>query len=701
MENLLRPLYQILSQKDTQRLTKNYFHGVINYFLNLNFIKTHSINLIHKDFNLSLFPASYCYIQSYVLQQNRALFMSHKIALYLSDLMGGGTEWFALRLARGLSTEGFDPVFVVTRKEGCLLQTVAGEFPVFSLEGKEYNLKNLILGIPSLIKFLKEQQPDILVCSLPLINITAGIAAFFARTKTRLVFVEHMIVSQTLINRSRSGRFLTQLGLKLIYPTADLVIAVSEAAALDLLKLTKIPEHKIRIIYNPIIPEELPTLCQQPPEHPWLNERECPVILSVGRLLPVKNFEVLIKAVHEANEQRAMKLIILGEGEERDNLQKLINNLGLQKRIDLAGFKENVFSYMSAADLFVLPSESEAFGNVIAEALACGTPVISTDCGGVSEILNNGEYGELTPVGNAAQLSSAILRNLSKEHNRKRLKKQGNLFSVNNSVREYRKVLNGILSNNDNRVTKIKTRISRIIKTTQAILAKTIDLSTSTSPCLIIAPHPDDETFGCGTIIIEARKNNCNVNIVVVTDGGISTESSQISPSSLSAIRKQETLNACRILGVTEERVTFLNHRDGETHLHMEEIKADLARTISALNPRQIFSPYINDLHPDHAAIAKGVNELISEGKIPCPVYEYPVWNSIKEDALRLILLKETYALKRASSRSHKPKKMAAVRAYKSQLENLTGEDCWKTLDNSFIERITSPPEIFFKNQKK
>lgn len=370
----------------------------------------------------------------------------NEIAIYLSDLMGGGTEWFALRLARGLSAEGLKPVFVVIRKEGDLLPTVAKEFDIFSLDGHEYNLKNLIRAVPALVRFLKKHRPRILVCNLPLVNITAGVAVLIARTKTRLMFVEHMIVSQTLIKRSWGGRFLTKLGLRFIYPMADMVVAVSNAAANDLATLTNIPEQEIKVIYNPIIPDDLPALCQETPDHPWLQNHSVPVIFSIGRLLPVKNFDVLIRAFNEAKKHKPLKLIIIGEGDERPRLQELVRSLNLEDCVDLAGFKDNVFSYLTAADLFILPSSTEAFGNVIAEALACGIPVVSTDCGGVREVLGNGEYGDLVPVGNAEQMSSAILRNLSKEHDRLKLKEQGMRFSTRSCVHKYKEIFDGWLN---------------------------------------------------------------------------------------------------------------------------------------------------------------------------------------------------------------------------------------------------------------
>lgn len=247
---------------------------------------------------------------------------------------------------------------------------------------------------------------------------------------------------------------------------------------------------------------------------------------------------------------------------------------------------------------------------------------------------------------------------------------------------------------------KITPLISHLIKLAHAQMAKTLDVDTAQGPYLIIAPHPDDETLGCGTVILEARKKKCAVHIVVVTDGSASTKSSRISPSELASIRRQETLNACKILDVDEKNVRFLGYKDERTNHDANKIKSDLEKIINETNPGQIFSPYINDIHSDHINIAKEMEKLVADGKISCPVYEYPVWSSIKSDLLRLLLMKEIFVLKRSNSRRQKPAKRKAIYEYKSQLENLTGEANWATLDRGFIDKLTLSPEIFFRVEK-
>lgn len=360
--------------------------------------------------------------------------VSRTVVFFLSNFKSGGTEWFALRLARGLVKRGFNPVFLVVRIDGELLPLVEKEaFEVVPLHGGGYHLLGVLMALPALVRFLRQGRADVLISGLPLLNITLALAAWASRTKAKLIMVEHMRlqVGGDLRQKIKNGL------LGRVYRWADDVVAVSKTVAEDLSLATGFPFSRIHIISNPVIPENFSALRCEPLTHPWLKDKQAPVLLAVSRLLRVKDLPTLLRAFADVRKVRDARLLIVGEGGERAALQKLIDDLGLEDSVQLSGTIVNVFNLMCAADLFVLSSTSEAFGNVLVEALACGLPVVSTDCGGPREILENGRLGELVPPQSPQKLAAALLKALDASPDKEILKEKGLSFSVERSVENY------------------------------------------------------------------------------------------------------------------------------------------------------------------------------------------------------------------------------------------------------------------------
>jgi glycosyltransferase involved in cell wall biosynthesis len=196
---------------------------------------------------------------------------------------------------------------------------------------------------------------------------------------------------------------------------ADEVVAVSKGVADDLSRVTGMPRERIEVIYNPVVTPTLIEQASRSPSHPWFEDPDHPVVIGVGRLVPQKNFRLLIDAF--ANVKRARpstRLVILGEGDERCMLEEHVQRLGLQQSISLPGFVDNPYACMARASVFVLSSDFEGLPTALIESLAVGTPVVSTDCrSGPREILLGGNFGELVPVGNVEVLARGIERALA------------------------------------------------------------------------------------------------------------------------------------------------------------------------------------------------------------------------------------------------------------------------------------------------
>jgi glycosyltransferase involved in cell wall biosynthesis len=242
-------------------------------------------------------------------------------------------------------------------------------------------------------------------------------------------------------------RFLPPLARR-TYLMADAIVAVSEGVAQDLVAHAGVSRERITKIYNPVVTAELLVRAKEPLDHPWLKPGEPPIILGTGRLVSPKDFSTLLRAFARVRAQRKSRLIILGEGNRRNELEYLAQKLGVSNDVALPGFVANPCAYMARASVFVLSSAWEGFGNVIVEALACGCPVVSTDCpNGPSEILGDGAYGPLVPVGDDAAMADAILAILESSTESGRLQARAAEFSAERAVDDYLDVLLGTRRN--------------------------------------------------------------------------------------------------------------------------------------------------------------------------------------------------------------------------------------------------------------
>jgi len=353
------------------------------------------------------------------------------VAIYLPDLSGGGAERLHINLAPAFVAAGYDVTFLLDRRRGELLERVPAGCSVVSLDTSRQ-----LKAVSALARYLRETPPGILVANMEHMNIMALAARFLARAQTRIVVTQHNTVSEQAKRPSWQFRVLRPLYAGFLR-FADAVVAVSAGVADDLARFARMPRQRIEVIYNGVIGTDHAQRAAVEPDHPFFSLPE-PVIVAAGRLTAQKDFATLLRALAEVRSEPAPRLLLLGEGPLRAELQALAESLGIAQRLAMPGFAQDPLPAIRSARMLVLSSRFEGFGNVLAEALGCGTPVVSTDCPhGPAEILAGGRYGRLVPVGDSAAMARAIEAELAETPDRDALVARSAAFSVESCAQAY------------------------------------------------------------------------------------------------------------------------------------------------------------------------------------------------------------------------------------------------------------------------
>ena len=361
-----------------------------------------------------------------------------RVAIYVPSLRGGGAERVMLDLASGLSDRGIRVDLVLVKAEGDYLSQVPKGLRLIDL-----NSHRTLASLMKLVAYVRRERPAVLLSTLAEANVMALVAKLLLRGRLRVVTRIANTYSEELAIGSFKHRQALRL-LKLLLPMADSIVAVSQGVADDLRELIPAVSHKITTIYNPVVRPELAEQAAAPVSHSWFKSECAPVILSAGRLTAVKDHATLLRAFAEVRRLRPARLVILGVGPERENLLELADGLNVSQHVDLPGFDVNPFAYMSRASVFVLSSRYEGFPNVLVQAMACGTPVVSTDCrSGPREILEDGKWGHLVPVGDWRAMAEAIMDTLDNPIPSGQLIARASDFSADASIDRYLEVLTG------------------------------------------------------------------------------------------------------------------------------------------------------------------------------------------------------------------------------------------------------------------
>ncbi|HEY6933367.1 MAG TPA: glycosyltransferase [Marmoricola sp.] len=327
------------------------------------------------------------------------------IALLTSSMDGGGAQRAIAKLAAGIAGTGREVDLVLAHARGPYLAELPPQVRVVDL-----GVSRLAAAVLPLARYLRARRPDALLSALDYVNVVAVLARAVSRSGVPLVVSERNTLSAAVAHtRNRSTRWMPRL-LRLAYPHADAVVAVSRGVAEDLESLCGLTAGSVRVLDNPVVTPELVRMREEPVEHPWLRDRTVPVVLAVGRLVPQKDFGTLLDAFGRVRRERPARLVVLGEGPMRSQLQEQCARLGITEDVSLPGFCANPYPAMAAADVFVLSSRFEGSPGALIEAMSCGTPVVATDCpSGPRELLAGGRHGRLVPVGDSTTMAAGIL----------------------------------------------------------------------------------------------------------------------------------------------------------------------------------------------------------------------------------------------------------------------------------------------------
>lgn len=356
------------------------------------------------------------------------------ICVVATTLGSGGAERVAANISAYYKEIGYKVTILLFRKQGAYLSHVPSDIEVVGLESR----RGWRLAL-EIIPVLRSIDADIVISTVRDANVFVGLAAVLC--KSRMIFREANTLDE-LKYMGGVARLKRKLLMRLSYFFADGIIANSNDTKRDLVKYRIAPAKKISVIGNPVLYEGFEKKANEPVSNHWISSGRYKIVLNVGRNHKQKNQELLLRSFsHVVKVIDNARLIIIGEGEERASLARLTEELGLQRFVDFMDFTANPFPFYKKADVFVLSSRWEGFGNVIVEAMSVGTPVISTNCpGGPKEILNYGEYGVLVESNNEWDMASETikcLRSPPSHEFRERIKKRSMEYTLANVASRY------------------------------------------------------------------------------------------------------------------------------------------------------------------------------------------------------------------------------------------------------------------------
>ena len=370
----------------------------------------------------------------------------YPILFITSNLGGGGAERALVNIINNLDRTIFTPYLALFKKQGVFLGELASDIQVYEIQPEEGNfLTRNWIRLHSIKQLYDQIKPKLIMSIKWQANEVLLIAKKVWNFKVPVIINEQGAPQASLKDDPRRRLLWPIFGW--IYTWSDRIIVISEGIANELHQQMHIPSHKIVTISNPIQVNKT----KENAINLQFKTSGTPAILAAGRLTPLKNYPLLLRAAALVIQDKPIDVYILGEGSEKSNIEELSTQLGIREHIHLLGFQPNLHQYLSQADIFVLSSNHEGFGNVLVEAMDAGVPVVSTDCPyGPREILEDGKFGLLVPVNDAELLAQAIRKLLDDpdlhSHYAQEGQRRARDFSIDNILLRYKELFLGLLN---------------------------------------------------------------------------------------------------------------------------------------------------------------------------------------------------------------------------------------------------------------
>uniref|UniRef100_A0A832M575 Glycosyltransferase n=1 Tax=Oscillatoriales cyanobacterium SpSt-402 TaxID=2282168 RepID=A0A832M575_9CYAN len=371
-----------------------------------------------------------------------------RVSILTHDISGGTFTNLCIALVRGFQELGTECNLVVLDATDEELSKFS-DVPIVTL-----NVRRTAFSLPATVRYLREYQPDVLLPMPWYFNIVGVWARYLANVDTKVVLGEHNIISleASVEHRDKVHLRLLPILMRYTYPHGDGLIGVSKDTITDLVETLKISaDIPMKVVLNPINAERVEQLSKEPIDHPWFQYQNIPVIVTAARLAKQKQLDRLLQAFAQVIQDVPARLLILGEGPLRSELEMLCHTLGIEESVWMPGYDPNPYRYMAACDLFVLASAWEGCPIALQEAMACGAAVLVTDApGGMKDIVEYGKFGMMVPTGDVNALAAGIKQVLTqpelKHHYREQAQQRSRDFHYLNTSQQYLEFCQNILS---------------------------------------------------------------------------------------------------------------------------------------------------------------------------------------------------------------------------------------------------------------
>jgi glycosyltransferase involved in cell wall biosynthesis len=363
------------------------------------------------------------------------------LAFFIPDLSVGGAEQVAITIVNGLAERGYDIDLLLSRASGELQSELSDQVSIVELPPSKTPAVGVVAHLPSLVSYLHRRKPAALFPHLEHPSIVCLTINRLLDTDTTVIPTQHSAFGHE-VEATPKDRIVERV-VPHLYPASDQIISVSEGVADSLVDQTPVDRGDVSVLHNPVDVERIRERASRPVDHDWVESDDRDVVLFVGRHAGQKNLDGWVRAFERVVDRNPnARAIIAGKGQCREDIVATVERRGLSDVVSLPGYVDNPYRYMAQADTFLLSSRYEGLPTVLIECLSVGCPVVSTDCpSGPREILSDGEYGTLVPVGDVDGLAEAVCDTLADPPDADRLRSRADDFSPRPVFDEYEQFL--------------------------------------------------------------------------------------------------------------------------------------------------------------------------------------------------------------------------------------------------------------------